>query len=548
MTFVEFFSLLGGVGLFLYGMSMMSTGLKNAAGEKMASILEHTTSNRFKAVLVGLIVTVLIQSSSATDMMVIGFVNSGLMTLLQAVGVILGANIGTTVTAQITAFDLGIIAPLILFIGAGMHLFAKKTMTRHIGAIIMGFGMLFVGISIIKLAMAPLAKSAEFIEFLSNLNNPALAVLFGILFTALLQSSSSSVVIFQTMAIEGLLTFEMAVYLIIGAAIGAVTPNFLASLTTNRNGKRTALLNLMFNLIRASILLLLVLLIPPFLELIQSLSPDDVGRQVANAHTIFAIIAVALVLPFAPQLVKLAQKIIPVKPEENRKIKDRKLLYIVPNDKLPPALALQQAKLEIVRMGKISSENLKNSVKCFFEKDSSLADEVLEVEDTVNYLNHAITAQLVRMRTLDMTPKELVRISQMTLVVSDLERISDHAENIVEYEAQMKEQKTSFSPEAIEDLRTIADATLASLEHCLSIFEHENFEELDKAEADEQAVDEMQKKNVSNHIQRLFNSECEPLAGVIFTDMTSDLERCSDHAINIAFALHEYDFGIGNPY
>ena len=548
MTFVEVFSMLGGVGLFLFGMSMMSTGLKNAAGEKMASILEHTTSNRFKAVLVGLIVTVLIQSSSATDMMVIGFVNSGLMTLVQAMGVILGANIGTTVTAQITAFDLGVIAPLILFIGAGMHLFAKKTMTRHIGAIIMGFGMLFVGISIIKHAIAPLSQSAEFISFLKNLSNPALAVLFGVAFTALLQSSSSSVVIFQTMAVEGLLTFEMAVYLIIGAAIGAVTPNFLASLTTNRNGKRTALLNLMFNLIRAAILLTLIFVVPPFLEFIQSLSPNDVGRQVANAHTIFAIIAVLLVLPFAPKLVRLAQAIIPVKPEENRKIKDRKLLYIVPNDKLPPALALQQAKLEIVRMGKISCENLKNSVKCFFEKDSKLAEEVLEVEDTVNYLNHAITAQLVRMRSLDMTSKELIRISQMTLVVSDLERISDHAENIVEYEAQMKEQKTSFSPEAIEDLRTIADATLASLDHCLSIFEHENFEELAKAEADEQAVDEMQKKNVSNHIQRLFNSECEPLAGVIFTDMTSDLERCSDHAINIAFALHEYDFGIGNPY
>ena len=548
MSFVEIFSLLGGVGLFLYGMSIMSTGLKNAAGEKLASILEHTTSNRVKAVLVGLLVTVLIQSSSATDMMVIGFVNSGLMSLTRAMGVIMGANIGTTVTAQITAFDLGLIAPLILFIGAGMHLFAKKTMTRHIGAIIMGFGMLFVGISIIKHAIAPLANSPAFISFLSNLNHPALAVLFGIAFTALLQSSSSSVVIFQTMAIEGLIDFRMAVFLIIGAAIGAVTPNFLASLTTNRDGKRTALLNLMFNLIRAALLILLICLVSPFLDLIQSLSPNDVGRQVANAHTIFAVIAVLIVLPFAPKLVKLAQAIIPVKPEENRKLKDRQLLYIVPNDKLPPALALQQAKLEIVRMGKIASENLKNSVKCFFEKNSALADEVLEVEDTVNYLNHAITAQLVRMRTLDMTPKELVRISQMTLVVSDLERISDHAENIVEYEAQMKEQKTSFSPEAIEDLHTIADATLASLDHCLSIFEHENFDELEKAEADEQAVDEMQKKNVSNHIQRLFNTECEPLAGVIFTDMTSDLERCSDHAINIAFALHEYDFGIGNQY
>lgn len=547
MSLALFFSLFGGIGLFLFGMSMMSTGLKNAAGEKMATILENTTSNRMGAVLVGLLVTVLIQSSSATDMMVIGFVNSGLMTLIQALCVILGANIGTTVTAQITAFDLGVYAPIILFIGAIMHLFSKKVMTRHIGAIIMGFGMLFVGISIIKLAIAPLAQSPQFIDYMSSLSNPFLAIVIGIAFTALLQSSSSSIVIFQTMAIEGLFSFEIAVYLIIGAAIGSVTPNFLASLTTNRNGKRTALLNLLFNLIRAVILISLIFAVPQFLTFIQNLSPNDIGRQVANAHTIFAILAVLLVLPFAGKLVAISQKILPVRPEEVRKIEDRKLLYIVPNDKLPAAVALQQAKLEICRMGKISSDNLKMAVRCFFEGDNSLVEQVEEVEDTVNYLNHAITAQLVRMRALDMTPRELVRISQMTLVVSDIERISDHAENIVEYETQIKSQKKPFSPAALEDLRRIADATTQSIDQCLAIFEHENFEELPDAEAGEQHVDNLQKEIIDNHIVRLLNSECEPLSGVIFTDMTSDLERCSDHAINIAFALHEYDFGLDTP-
>ncbi len=243
MTLFEIFTLLGGVGLFLYGMSLMSEGLKQAAGNKLRSILEQATANRFVAVVVGILVTFLIQSSSATDMMVISFVNSGLMTLSQAIGVIMGAIIGTTVTAQITAFNLSDYAPFILFIGAILFLFVKKSGIKYTGSIILGFGMLFFGIAVIKSAIVPLSKSAAFISFLSKLENPAVAVLFGVMFTALLQSSSSSVVIFQTFTVQGLIGYSMAVYLVIGAAIGSVTPNLLASLTTNRNGKRSAVLN-----------------------------------------------------------------------------------------------------------------------------------------------------------------------------------------------------------------------------------------------------------------------------------------------------------------
>jgi phosphate:Na+ symporter len=546
MSIFEIFTLLGGVGLFLYGMSIMSTGLKNAAGEKLASILEHATSNRFVAVFVGILVTILIQSSSATDMMVIGFVNSGLMTLVQAIGVILGANIGTTVTAQITAFNLGLYAPLILFVGSCMHLFLKKSTTKHIGTIILGFGMLFVGIAIIKTAIAPLAQSAEFIHFLKNLDNPAIAVIFGVAFTALLQSSSSSTVIFQTFAIEGLLTFEMTVYLIIGAAIGAVMPNFLASLTTNRNGKRTALLNLLFNLIRAALLITIINIFPQFLSWIQSLSPNDVGRQIANAHTIFAIVAVLMVLPFTKRLVHLTQMILPVKPEETRKIRDRQLLYMVKNDKLPAAMALQQAKLEIVRMGRIARDNMKLAIDCFFNPDPKLAEEVEDVEDTINYLNHAITDALVGLRALDMSQRELNRVSKLMMVVTDIERLGDHAENIVEYSAQLK--KTHISEDARKDLQKIATASMVTIDQCLFVFEHENFDLLQQAEANEQYVDALQIKIVNNHLDRLLHSQCEPLAGVIFTDMASDLERCSDHAINIAFSLHDYDYLANHVY
>ena len=307
MSAFELFSLLGGVGLFLYGMTIMSTGLRNACGERLKTILEYATRNKYISVLVGIAVTLLIQSSSATDVMVIGFVNTGLMNLTQAIGVIMGANIGTTVTAQITAFNISAYAPLILFVGAIMHLFLGKPFLRHVGSVIMGFGMLFQGVSLMKTAIAPLAATPAFIALVSGLSNPLLTVLFGVAFTALLQSSSSASVIFQAFAMEGIIGFHTACYLCIGAAIGSVTPNLLASLTANRNGKRTALLNLIFNLLRAALMMLLLAVFPKLFDLIQSLSPDSIGRQIANAHTIFAITSVAALLPFTGWIVRLTE-------------------------------------------------------------------------------------------------------------------------------------------------------------------------------------------------------------------------------------------------
>ena len=543
MTIYEFFTLMGGVGLFLYGMSIMSTGLKNAAGDKMRTILEYATSNRLVAVLVGILVTLLIQSSSATDMMVISFVNSGLMTLAQAIGVIMGANIGTTITAQITAFNLGAYAPIILFIGAAMYLFLKQNTVKHVGSILMGFGMLFFGISIIKSAIAPLSESEGFISFLSTLSNPAIALIFGVLFTALLQSSSSSVVIFQTFAVQGLITFDMTLYLIIGAAIGSVTPNILASLTTNRNGKRTAVLNLLFNLIRAAIMILLINLIPAFPALIKSLTPDSVGHQVANAHTIFAILAVIIELPLARYIVALSEKIIPSSPEENRKSEERKLHYMYGKSGLPSSVAIQQARLEISRMGQIALGSLKDSVECFFNMDDKLAATVFESEETVDYLTDEITKKLVFLRSQDYSPRVSQQISQMILTVSDLERISDHAENIAEYEAQMKARHASISDAAKEELRHLADRAIDSVTLCLDIFANESYSRLDEAETLEQEVDDIQRDIVNAHIRRLMEETCDPVGGVIFTDISTDLERCSDHAINVAYALAEQNEG-----
>lgn len=539
MTIVETFSLLGGVGLFLFGMQMMSFGLKGACGDNLQGILERATKNKYLAVGVGVLVTMLIQSSSATDVMVIGFVNSGLMTLYQAVGVIMGANIGTTITAQMTAFDLSSYTPFILFIGAMLYLFVKKEILKYIGAVLMGFGMLFQGIGIMKAAIAPLAQSQTFINFVSALSNPLITVLFGVAFTALLQSSSSSTVIFQAFAVQGIIDYKICVYLVIGAAIGSVTPNLLASLTTNRNGKRSALLNLIFNLFRAILLLILITIFPGILEFIQSLSPGDVGRQIANTHTIFAIFAVLVMLPFSDYIVRLSVKVLPELPQEKRKEEDRKLLYMVNTTNIPTSLAVTQAKQEIGRMASIAYENLEMALQSFFEKDEEKAKLVLEQEETVNYLNDAILDKLVELNTMMISQRDMNKIYHLILTVTDLERISDHAKNIIEYSQELQSKNVELSKEAKKELQLLGRQCMQSVQESIEIFVTEEFERLAEAKRLEQVVDDTEERAVAAHIQRVVDGVCSPQADVIFKDMTSDLERCSDHAINIAFSLTE---------
>ena len=538
MTYVQFFTLLGGVGLFLYGMTIMSTGLQNAAGDKLRSLLEKVTSNKTVAVLLGIAVTVLIQSSSATDMMVIGFVNSGLMELAEAIAVIMGANIGTTITAQITAFDLTALAPILLFAGVIMYLFIKKPTVKHIGSIVLGFGMLFVGIGLIKDAIKPLSQSAAFITFLDNLKNPIIAILFGLAFTALLQSSSSSVVIFQAFAVQGILDYHTAVYLVIGAAIGSVTPNILASLTTNRNGKRTALLNLIFNLIRAVILTTLITVFPQILDFICALSPNDIGRQVANTHTLFAIFAVLIMLPFSDKIVAITEKLIPVLPEETRSKQEKQLIYMVEAKNTLPSVVIAQAVKEIERLGKMARDNLEASVECFFAKEDDLIEQVETTESIVDYLTNEITERLIQLRTMDISEADAFRATQLTIIASNFERISDHAENIIEYRQKIGRAKDNLSKPARKEIKSITEATLKTIDMSIEIFTTENFALLPACEAQEELVDQIQSDMVENHVNRLMKGKCDPAAGVVFTDMSTDLERCSDHAINIAVALH----------
>lgn len=538
MKLTEVLSMLGGIGLFLYGMTLMSTGLKNAAGDRLRQILERVTSNRLAALLVGLVVTLLIQSSSATDMMLIGFVDSGLMPLAQAFGVILGANIGTTVTAQITAFDLTALAPFLLFVGCVIVLFVKKPFIQSISTVVLGFGMLFVGIGMMKGAIAPLSRTPAFIALVSALDNPIAGILFGVGFTALLQSSSSSVVIFQTFAQQGMLSYNETVWLVIGAAIGSVTPNLLASITASREGKRTALLNLFFNLFRACLISTLILLFPKILTAIQSLSPGDVARQVANTHTLFAITAAIIALPMQPLFLRLTHLVFPPLPEETRLKEQKSLAYLAHMEKYPDSVAIHEAQLEVNRMGNFARENLGIAIEYFFNpSDVEKGKRVAELESVVDYLNQAITDKLISLRSRNLSEKDIFRLTKMTQVTSNYERISDHAENIAEFTDRVKNENAVISEAGLSELRLMSDTVLKTLDVSMDVYSNNHLERLPEAEAYEQQVDDMQALFIEHHINRLMESKCDPLGGVIFTDMCTDLERCSDQAINIATAL-----------
>ena len=540
MTIWDMISLLGGVGLFLYGMTVMSTGLKNAAGDQLRSILERVTSNRYAGVLIGIVVTMLIQSSAATDLMVIGFVNSGLMELSQAIGVIMGANIGTTITAQITAFNLTALAPLFLFAGCIMYVFLKNPTQKHIGSIVLGFGMLFVGIGLMKSSIAPLSGSPGFIRALSALSHPAAAVLFGIAFTALLQSSSSSVVIFQAFAVEGLLSYQQCVYLLIGAAIGSLMPNLLGSLTMGRKGRRAALLNLYFNLARAALLLVVIWLFPGVLNWIQGLSPANIARQVANTHTLFAVFSVAVILPFSRWIVTLALRTLPMQDSEQRARDERQLVYLVNPEKYVPSIALRQAMLEINRMGELARDNFSTALDYFFDPSKEeLYDQVMERETTVDWLDHAISDKLITLRSMQLSDHDVFRLSRMARAVSYFERIGDRAENVVGFAARLKAAKVTISEVGLKELRTLSEAVRESVNLAVEIYESENFERLPEAQTLEYRINEMQERFIQNHIDRLMSTTCDPLGGVIFTDMCIDLERCADQAIRVAGALYD---------
>ncbi|MDD5016606.1 MAG: Na/Pi cotransporter family protein [Eubacteriales bacterium] len=535
MTVSMIFLLLGGLGLFLYGMKMMSDGLENIAGDRMRRVLEVLTTNRFAGVGVGAGITALVQSSSATTVMVVGFVNAGLMTLFQATGVIMGANIGTTITAQLIAFKLTDIAPFILFLGILMTVFIQKRMFTRVGTIILGFGMLFVGLSLMSQAMEPLRDNEAFTSFLVSFKSPVIGVLVGAAFTAVIQSSSASVGILQSLALLGFIGLDSAVYVILGQNIGTCITAILAAIGTSANSKRAAGVHLMFNIMGTLIYLVLLALFPTIVSWVASLSPDNVARQIANFHTIFNVSVTILLFPLAGLMVRLITRIIPEKLKPGAV--ERRLLYLDERIAQTPVIALSQTLKELNRMGTISSGNFKLALDAFFGQDEQKARQVFETEKTVDYLSHNITNYLIDFRGMELSEHDLKIMGSLHHVIIDMERISDFAENVAEFSLTLAEKRANLTDEALIELTEMSEKTMETLRVSLDVFERRDKTRLGEIEALEQEVDRMQKEFISNHIERLQVKACNPQIGVVFTNMIATLERVSDHAVNIAFSI-----------
>lgn len=524
-------SMLGGLGLFLYGMKLMGEGIEKVAGSKMKTILEWCTKNRFIGVIVGAIFTAVIQSSSAATVMVVSFVNSGLMNLIQAVGVIMGANIGTTVTAQIVAFNLDSIAPLFVIAGVIMMMFCKNETVKKAGEVVFGFGALFLGMGMMKDSMAGIKDSAQVMNVISSLKNPLVAILVGLVITTILQSSSASVGILVTMAGSGLIELQMCFYVILGCNIGACTSAVLVGLTGKKNAKRAALIHLLFNIIGSLVMLIILIPFGGHVEnWIMSIS-DNLGRAVANTHTIFKVFQVIVLFPFANLIVKLTEIIIPGEDEKNEKYE---LKYISLDSAVSPAIAVLEVTNEIKRMGEIANYNLERSMEALMKGDKDIIEEVFEREHEVDYLSRKITDFLVKIN--QMFPiSETRNIAGYYHVVNDIERIGDHAENIAEFAQTKLNEEIVFSEKGCEELQHMFDVMDKEVKLALEAFTERNEEHLKEIISLENEVDELEKQLQKNHVRRMAKNECSPKAA-IFSDLISNFERVSDHATNIAFA------------
>lgn len=526
-------SMLGGLGLFLYGMKLMGEGIEKVAGTKMKTILEWCTKNRFIGVLVGTIFTAIIQSSSAATVMVVSFVNSGLMSLMQAVGVIMGANIGTTVTAQIVAFNLDSIAPIFVLIGVVMIMFFKDETVKKAGEVVFGFGVLFLGMSLMKDSMAGIKDSVTVMRMIASLKNPLIAILVGLVITTILQSSSASVGILVTMAASGLIELSMCFYVILGCNIGACTSAVLVGLTGKKDAKRAALIHLVFNIIGSIIMLLILLPFGGYVESwINSISADP-SRAVANTHSIFKIFQVVILFPFAGWIVKLTQLLIQ---GEDEKVEKYELKYISIDKSVSPAVAVLEVTNEIKRMGQIANYNLERSMEALMTGDKNIISEVFEREHEVDFLSRKITDFLVKINQI-LPVGETRNIAGYYHVVSDIERIGDHAENIAEFAQTKLNEKIVFSEKGSEELQYMFNVMNKQVKLALEAFTERKEEHLKEIITLEDEVDNLEKQLQKNHVRRMSKNECSPKAA-IFSDLISNFERVSDHATNIAFATY----------
>ena len=525
--------LMGGLGLFIYGMKLMGDGLENAAGDGLKSILEKVTSNRLMGVAIGAIVTMVIQSSSATTVMVVGFVNAGLMSLAQAAGIIMGANIGTTITAQLVAFKLDQIAPLFVFVGAALVMFARAKKRREIGNIILGFGILFTGMGIMSGAMKPLASSPAFTNILIAIgDNWFIGIIAGAAITAILQSSSATTGILIALATTGTIDIGLALPVVFGCNIGTCITAMIASIGTNKTAHKAALLHLIFNIVGTIIFL-------PFLgvlaRFVQYTSPDDVSRQIANAHTVFNIANTALLLPFTTYIIKFINRVIPCE-ENEEKVAPK---YIDERALETPVIAAGQVIKETIRMANKAKQNVELAMKAFVDNDEELIQKVYENEKIINVLEESITTYLIKLAKCDLSDREKGIVASTFHVIIDIERIGDHAENIADLSIEKINKKLKYSKDAIDELYEIYNTTLEALEIAVESYENRNINQARDIVEIEDKIDTYQKKYREKHIQRLYDGKCNAFAGAIFLDLVSSFERIGDHSTNIAESVIE---------
>ncbi|MBU5455819.1 Na/Pi cotransporter family protein [Caproiciproducens sp. MSJ-32] len=524
--FSIFAGLFGGLGLFLYGMKIMGDGLENAAGDKLKSFLEKLTSNKYIGVVVGAIVTAIIQSSSGTTVMIVSFVNAGLMTLSQAAGIIMGANIGTTITAQMVSLDLNKIAPLVIGIGTIILLVGKNKKTRDLASIAIGFGILFMGMELMGNSMDPVAESEWFKEFILVVSdNKILGLLAGLGLTAIIQSSAATTVILIALASTGAINMRLAFPVILGCNIGTCVTALLASLGTNRTAKKAALMHLLFNTFGA---IIFFPFIDPFINLIQATSPE-VERQVANAHTIFNVVVTLIMLPLSEYLVKVVNLILP----GDGGIEKKGAIYLDKRLFETPVIANGQVIKETLRMANKAKENVVLAMKAFMENDPEAVEKVYDNENTINILEKEITDYLVELSQLELPEDDIKLFSSIYHVINDIERIGDHAENIADLAAEKMKNNVHLGDEAKKELKAIFEKTIEAIELSVDSYGNRNFESNKKLEEVESEIDNLKKEFRQNNIRRLKERVCSADSSVVFLDLISNLERIGDHANNI---------------
>ena len=534
--------LMGGLGLFLYGMKVMSASIENAAGAKLRGILERLTTNRFMGMLLGVFFTAAIQSSSACTVMVVSFVNSGLMSLYQAAGVIFGANIGTTVTSQLVSFNLSEYAPVFLLTGALVVMFSKNDRVRKWAGVVVGFGILFLGISSMSGAMESVQSDPRAMAVLGSLESPILAVLVGAFITGIIQSSSVTVSIILLMCKGGLMDIHICLFMILGCNIGACVPALLTGISGKKDAKRAALIHLYFNIIGTIIMfVILSVMEDQVIGLLEVMSNGDLGREIANAHSIFKVFQVAILLPFSTPIVKLTYLTVPGKDEDAGYRAQYTLQYIGEKVVFSPATAVVDAIRELERMGSLASENINRAMNALITLDEEDIQEVYQVEKNINFLNHAIVNYLVKVGQMNLPVDDRRQIGALFHVANDIERIGDHAENVADAARSRADRGIDFSKEAQSEMGELLGMVNDIVRYSMDAFAGNGNvdEKIALVEELEEKIDLKERELQDRHIQRLARNECSPEAGMLFSDIVSGLERVGDHATNIAFAIRE---------